>query len=67
MKFDAKSKLFAALFPVSKQEQAADLVELNTAELTQVSGGISLKSNDGVVSTFHIGDTDGPVWKRPTN
>ena len=62
MKFDAKSKLFAALFPVSKQEQAAELVELNTAELTQVSGGISLKSNDGVVSTFHIGDGNGPIW-----
>ena len=62
MKFNAKSKLFAALFPVSKQEQAAELVELNTAELTQVSGGVSLKANDGVVSTFHIGDSDGPIW-----
>ncbi len=62
MKFNAKSKLFAALFPVSKQEQTAELVELDTAELTQVSGGVSLKANDGVVSTFHIGDSDGPIW-----
>ncbi|MDZ7868715.1 MAG: hypothetical protein U5L02_05850 [Rheinheimera sp.] len=62
MKFNAKSKLFAALFPVSKQEQSAELVELNSTELAQVSGGISLKSNDGVVSTLHIGDGDGPIW-----
>ncbi len=67
MKFNAKSKLFAALFPVSKQEQTAELVELNTAELTQVSGGISLSMDDVAVGTFHIGDAEGPVWKRPTN
>lgn len=62
MKFNAKSKLFAALFPVSKQKQSAELVELNSAELAQVSGGVSLKSNDGVVSALHIGDSDGPIW-----
>ncbi len=62
MKFNAKSKLFAALFPVSKQKQSAELVELNSAELAQVSGGISLKSNDGVVSALHIGDGSGPIW-----
>lgn len=62
MKFNAKSKLFVALFPVSKQEQSAELVELNSTELAQVSGGISLKSNDGVVSALHIGDSDGPIW-----
>ncbi len=62
MKFDAKSKLFAALFPVSKQENAAELVELNPAELSQVSGGISRRLNDGVVTALHIGDGDGPIW-----
>lgn len=62
MKFNAKSKVFAALFPVSKQAQTAELVELTAADLVQVSGGASLKTNDGVVSTFHIGDSDGPIW-----
>ncbi len=62
MKFNAKSKLFAALFPVSKQEQSAELVELNTAELTQVSGGVSLSMEDVAIGTSHIGDGDGPIW-----
>ncbi len=62
MKFNAKSKLFAALFPVSKQEQAAELVELNSAELAQVSGGVSLIEEDASVGTFHIGDRNGPIW-----
>lgn len=61
MKFNAKSKLFAVLFPVSKQ-QTAELVELNTAELTQVSGGVSLNQDDVSVGTFHIGDGNGPIW-----
>lgn len=67
MKFNAKSKLFAALFPVSKQEQTAELVELNSAELAQVSGGVSLTEEDVSVGTFHIGDAEGPVWRRPKN
>lgn len=62
MKFNAKSKVFAVLFPVSKQEQTAELVELNTAELTQVSGGVSLSQDDVSVGTFHIGDRNGPIW-----
>ncbi len=62
MKFDAKSKLFAALFPVSKQEQTVELVEFNSTELSQVSGGVSRRLNDGVVTALHIGDSDGPIW-----
>ncbi len=62
MKFNAKSKLFAALFPVSKQEQTAELVELNATELAQVSGGLSFGQDDVAVGTFHIGDGDGPIW-----
>lgn len=61
MKFNAKSKLFAVLFPVSKQEQTAELVELNTAELTQVSGGFSLNADDVVVGTFSIHDNGEPA------
>ena len=67
MKFNAKSKLFAALFPVSKQEQTAELVELNSAELAQVSGGVSLTEEDLSEGTFHIGDRNGPIWIKPKN
>ncbi len=62
MKFNAKSKVFARLFPASQQIQTAELVELTAAELTQVSGGASLKQIDLGVSTMHIGDRDGPIW-----
>jgi hypothetical protein len=62
MKFNAKSKLFAALFPVSTQDQTAELVELNSAELAQVSGGVSLSQEDASIGTFHIGDGSGPIW-----
>ncbi len=61
MKFNAKSKLFAVLFPVSKQEEVVELVELNTAELTQVSGGVSLTEGDVSVGTFSIHDNGEPA------
>jgi len=61
MKFNAKSKLFAALFPVSAQDQTAELVELNSAELTQVSGGVSLDIQEPVMSTFSVHDNGEPA------
>lgn len=61
MKFNAKSKLFAALFPVSKQEQTAELVELNSAELAQVSGGVSLDAEEPAMSTFSVHDNGEPA------
>lgn len=61
MKFNAKSKVFAVLFPVSKQEQTAELVELNAAELTQVSGGVSMDTDEPVMGTFSVHDNGEPA------
>jgi len=61
MKFNAKSKVLARLFPASQQVQTAELVELTSAELAQVSGGAAKKSADLIVGITSIHDNGEPA------